>query len=139
MQAAAGPRPKHLCFFILLRESRTLPPFAPGPKRVSLLLFQHTNHTPTHPPPSTHTTPPGTTPPPPPEMSSDKLLFKYHDDAQVTEGDQTLFKPPGWLNDRCINFYFRVLEHEEFPDRPDLLFMDPAVVSCMLIQCTGKC
>lgn len=72
-------------------------------------------------------------------MNSEKLLFNYHDDAQVTEGDQILFRPPGWLNDRCINFYFRVLEHEEFQDRPDLLFMDPAVVSCMLIQCTGRC
>lgn len=71
-------------------------------------------------------------------MNSDKLLFNYHDDAQVTEGDLILFRPPGWLNDRCINFYFRVLEHEEFKDRPDLLFMDPAVVSCMLIQCTGR-
>ncbi|KAM3576238.1 hypothetical protein VYU27_001946 [Nannochloropsis oceanica] len=71
-------------------------------------------------------------------MNSEKLLFNYHDDAQVTEGDQILFRPPGWLNDRCINFYFRVLEHEEFQDRPDLLFMDPAVVSCMLIQCTDQ-
>jgi hypothetical protein len=30
------------------------------------------------------------------------------------------------------------LEHEDFHYRPDFLFMDPAVVSCMLIQCTGK-
>lgn len=108
---------------------------APGPKSASLYLFLHLPYPPTHslPPPP----PPGTTAAPP-KMSTDKLLFNYQDDAQVTEGDQVLFKPPGWLNDRCINFYFRVLEHEEFSDRPDLLFMDPAVVSCMLIQCTGR-
>ena len=72
-------------------------------------------------------------------MASDscRLLFNYHD-ALVYEGDARLFKAPGWLNDRCLHFLFRLFEHEDFPDRPDLLFMDPAVVSCMLIQCTGE-
>ena len=69
-------------------------------------------------------------------MASDALLFNYHD-ALIYEGDARLFRAPGWLNDRCLNFFFRLLEHEEFPDRPDLLFLDPVVVSCMLIQCTG--
>ena len=38
-----------------------------------------------------------------------------------------------------IMILFPQTEHEEFKDRPDLLFMDPAIVSCMMIQCTGKC
>lgn len=71
-------------------------------------------------------------------MACDTLLFNYHD-ALIYEGDARLFKAPGWLNDRCLNFFFRLLEHEDFPDRPDLLFLDPVVVSCMLIQCTGPC
>lgn len=68
---------------------------------------------------------------------TNKLQSNYHD-ALVYEEDAHLFEGPQWLNDRCINFYFRVLEHEEFLDRRDLLFMDPVVVSCMLIQCTSK-
>jgi len=32
----------------------------------------------------------------------------------------------------------RVLEHEVFPGRKELLFMDPAVVSCMMNQCDGE-
>ncbi len=66
---------------------------------------------------------------------SGNIMINYHEALVFTE-DPKLFKAPGWLNDRCLNFYFRVLEHEEYGDRPDLLFMDPAVVSCMLIQCT---
>lgn len=31
----------------------------------------------------------------------------------------------------------RFLEHNIFPGRDDLLFMDPAVVSCMIHQCEG--
>lgn len=31
-----------------------------------------------------------------------------------------------------------MLEHEVFPGRQELLFMDPAIVSCMLNQCDGE-
>lgn len=32
----------------------------------------------------------------------------------------------------------RVLEHEVFKGRTELLFMDPAVVACMMHQCDGE-
>ncbi|CAM9729230.1 unnamed protein product, partial [Hapterophycus canaliculatus] len=63
-----------------------------------------------------------------------RQVLNYHD-AVVYDIDVCLFNHGGWLNDNCINWYFRVLEHDEFPGRPELLFMDPAVVSCMMNQC----
>jgi hypothetical protein len=42
-----------------------------------------------------------------------------------------------WLNDQCINYYFRVLEFSTFKDEPAFLFMDPAVVSFLMLQCEG--
>jgi hypothetical protein len=60
-----------------------------------------------------------------------------YQDAILYATDVRLITPPNWLNDNCINVYLRLLEHEDFADRRDLLFMDPAVVSCMMIQCTG--
>ncbi|CAN0193777.1 unnamed protein product, partial [Scytosiphon promiscuus] len=64
-------------------------------------------------------------------------VLNYHD-AVVYDTDVELFGDGGWLNDNCINWFFRVLEHEVFPGRPELLFMDPAVVSCMMNQCDGE-
>ncbi|CAN0052259.1 unnamed protein product [Ectocarpus sp. 12 AP-2014] len=61
-------------------------------------------------------------------------VLNYHD-AVVYDTDVALFGDGEWLNDNCINWFFRVLEHEVFPGRTDLLFMDPAVVSCMMNQC----
>ena len=61
-------------------------------------------------------------------------LVNYHD-ACVYEADVELLANPAWLNDACINFVFRWLEHDTFKGRPEFLFMDPAVVSCLMIQC----
>jgi hypothetical protein len=66
-----------------------------------------------------------------------ELALSYHD-CIMYKSDPRLFRAPNWLNDNCVNFFFRHLEHEEFADRPDMLFLDPAVVSCMMIQCTGE-
>lgn len=71
------------------------------------------------------------------KMAGPDQVLSYHD-AILYSSDVRLFKAPNWLNDSCINFYLRYLEHEECKGRPDLLFMDPAVVSCMMIQCTGE-
>lgn len=54
------------------------------------------------------------------------------------KSDMRLLKPPNWLNDNCINFYFNHLQHDLYKHRPDLLFMDPTVVSCLMVQCTGE-
>ncbi|CAM9122267.1 unnamed protein product [Ectocarpus sp. 8 AP-2014] len=64
-------------------------------------------------------------------------VLNYHD-AVVYDTDVALFGDGKWLNDNCINWFFRVLEHEVFPGRTDLLFMDPAVVSCMMNQCDDQ-
>ncbi|CAM9471711.1 unnamed protein product [Discosporangium mesarthrocarpum] len=61
-------------------------------------------------------------------------VLNYHD-AVIFDSDLDIFCGPHWLNDRCINWYFRYLEHEVFPGRDEYLFMDPAVVSCMRFQC----
>lgn len=54
------------------------------------------------------------------------------------KSDLRLLKAPNWLNDNCINFYLNHLQREEYKHRPDFLFMDPTVVSCMMVQCEGK-
>eukprot|EP00903_Cladosiphon_okamuranus_P006735 g6570.t2 len=64
-------------------------------------------------------------------------VLNYHD-AVIYDTDVGLFGDGGWLNDSCINWFFRVLEHEVFPGRQELLFMDPAVVSCMMNQCDDE-
>lgn len=43
--------------------------------------------------------------------------------------------PALFLTTRTPN---RVLEHEVFQGRTELLFMDPAVVACMMNQCDGE-
>jgi len=53
------------------------------------------------------------------------------------KSDLKLLKPPNWLNDNCINFYYSHLQHQDFKHRTDFLFMDPVVVSCMMVQCEG--
>jgi hypothetical protein len=60
--------------------------------------------------------------------------LNFHD-AIVYETDLKLLVNPDWLNDSCINFIFRWFEHETFKGRTDLLFLDPCVVSCLMIQC----
>jgi Ulp1 family protease len=47
--------------------------------------------------------------------------------------DLILFQPGNWLNDACINYCLRRLE-EKILD-PSILFLDPAVVSFLRIQC----
>ncbi|KAF0689605.1 Aste57867_18962 [Aphanomyces stellatus] len=58
----------------------------------------------------------------------------YHD-AQLYDRDLRLFPTNQWLNDAAINFYFTVAFHDLCGASSDILFMDPAVVSCMMLQC----
>lgn len=55
-------------------------------------------------------------------------------DANIYGNDLALFRPGNWLNDSCINYCFRRLEQEI--QQKSILFMDPSVVSFLLIQCT---
>ena len=43
------------------------------------------------------------------------LFLNYQNEANVYESDLQLFESPNWLNDHCVNFYFRWLEYEYFP------------------------
>ncbi|OQS00629.1 SUMO protease [Achlya hypogyna] len=61
----------------------------------------------------------------------------YHD-AQLYERDLALFVKKQWLNDAAINFYFTMIHHETCHGAEDLLLMDPAVASCMLLQCDDE-
>jgi sentrin-specific protease 8 len=63
--------------------------------------------------------------------------LNFHD-AVVYETDVKLLVNPDWLNDACINFIFRWFEHETFKGSTDLLFLDPCVVSCLMIQCDDE-
>ncbi|ETW08186.1 hypothetical protein, variant [Aphanomyces invadans] len=60
--------------------------------------------------------------------------FRYHD-AQLYARDLSLFTSNAWLNDAAINFYFTVVYHDLCGAPSDVLLMDPAVVSCMMLQC----
>lgn len=54
-------------------------------------------------------------------------MLNYRD-AVLYDEDVSLFRPPAWLNDACLNFGFRLLE------RDDVFLMDPAVYSYMMLQ-----
>ena len=65
-------------------------------------------------------------------------ILDYHD-AVLYESDLALLRPGGWLNDRVINFALRYYEHEGEPKiSENVLFMDPAVVSFLRIQCEDE-
>ncbi|KAH9084875.1 hypothetical protein Ae201684P_002110 [Aphanomyces euteiches] len=63
--------------------------------------------------------------------------FLYHD-AQLYDRDLRLFTSNEWLNDAAINFFFTMTYHETCEARSDILLMDPAVVSCMMLQCDDE-
>mmetsp|Transcript_12698 Transcript_12698/g.20244 ORF Transcript_12698/g.20244 Transcript_12698/m.20244 type:complete len:271 (-) Transcript_12698:71-883(-) len=66
------------------------------------------------------------------------MMLNFHD-AVLYDRDVQLFKGRSWLNDACINFYFRYLEYDVFGHEgahETVIFMDPAVVSFMMLQCT---
>ena len=62
------------------------------------------------------------------------MHFSYND-VILYPSDLVRFKDGHWLNDQCINFCFKWFENEEFKAFPSLLFFDPAVVSCLRLQC----
>ncbi|GLE02593.1 hypothetical protein PINS_up011434 [Pythium insidiosum] len=68
-------------------------------------------------------------------------VLNYHD-VQLYDSDVALFRCNEWLNDNAINFYFQYLQQTTLEAssvhgraRSDVLLVDPAVVSCMLLQC----
>lgn len=67
-----------------------------------------------------------------------RQVLNYHD-VQLYDSDVALFTAPGaWLNDNAINFYFQYLSQSLCVAQgreSELLLMDPAVVSCMMLQC----
>lgn len=71
-----------------------------------------------------------------------RLVLNYHD-AQLYNSDVALFTHSQWLNDNAINFYFQFLyqtlcvsgDQSQQRDASDVLFVDPAVLSCMMLQC----
>ena len=40
------------------------------------------------------------------------LFLNYRNEADIYESDLALFQSPNWLNDHCLNFYFRWLQHD---------------------------
>ncbi|OQR82186.1 SUMO protease [Thraustotheca clavata] len=65
------------------------------------------------------------------------VMVLYHD-AQLYDQDLKLFTQNAWLNDAAINFYLTMIYHEMVHGRDDVLLMDPAVVSCMMLQCDDE-
>ncbi|TMW67673.1 hypothetical protein Poli38472_011293 [Pythium oligandrum] len=66
-------------------------------------------------------------------------VLNYHD-VQLYDTDVGLFTTCQWLNDNAINFYFQYLYHTlclpaAGAQTSDVLFVDPAIVSCMMLQC----
>ena len=61
-------------------------------------------------------------------------LLDFHD-AVIYKRDLDNFEPGNWLNDACVGFCMRFMEHAVFPSNKDtLLFMDPSVVSLIKVQ-----
>lgn len=65
--------------------------------------------------------------------SEDNELILNYQDAVIRVSDLNLLqRPTEWLNDSCIHFFFNRLQQEQ----PTDLFMDPAVLSFFMHQCT---
>lgn len=64
-------------------------------------------------------------------------LLDFHD-AVIYPRDLRNFEPGNWLNDACIGFCLRYMEHGIFPHNPELLFFDPSVVSLIKVQCLDE-
>lgn len=64
-------------------------------------------------------------------------MINYHD-AMLYRSDVDLLGPSMWLNDNCITFALRYLEHEVLKTAPmvskSVCFIDAAVMSCMMLQ-----
>lgn len=76
-----------------------------------------------------------------------RQVLNYHD-VQLYASDVALFTHSQWLNDNAINFYFQFLyqtlcvardqsqqQSQDADNSSGMLFVDPAVVSCMMLQC----
>lgn len=74
-------------------------------------------------------------------MEQPTVALNFHD-VQLYESDVALFGPRQWLNDNAINFYFQYLYHSLCTVAggrgQEVLFVDPAVVSCLLWQCEDE-
>ncbi|EQC40895.1 hypothetical protein SDRG_01960 [Saprolegnia diclina VS20] len=62
------------------------------------------------------------------------MAIRFHD-AQLYERDLALFPRNQWLNDAAVHFYLTMIHYEMCGGADDVLLMDPAVASCMLLQC----
>ena len=70
---------------------------------------------------------------------SNKLLLNYHD-AVIYASDLSILEcPTAWLNDACILYQMTRLQHSfgvsKGGQQPDLLFLDPSVISYLMHQC----
>ncbi|TYZ53524.1 hypothetical protein PybrP1_008985 [[Pythium] brassicae (nom. inval.)] len=84
----------------------------------------------------------------PHDAPAPQQVLCYHD-AQLYASDVALFAPRQWLNDSAIHFYLTYLQHMVCQTRSsgaeaaeadgesggDVLLADPAVVSCLTLQC----
>ena len=66
-----------------------------------------------------------------------KAIINYFD-VILYENDLNLFHNGYWLNDQCINFCFRWYENSKYKSMSSILFMDPAVVSFLKLQCDDE-
>jgi hypothetical protein len=65
------------------------------------------------------------------------VLLDFHD-AVIYQRDLNNLEPGNWLNDACIGFYLRYMEHTMFPSSGHILFLDPSVVSLIKVQCMDE-
>lgn len=65
-----------------------------------------------------------------------RLLVNFHD-AVLYESDLELLESrTAWLNDACIHYGMQSLQHRQRHATTHCLFMDPAVISFLMHQCT---
>lgn len=71
--------------------------------------------------------------------TNNPLILNYHD-AILYESDLQLLKnPTAWLNDACINFgMIRLAQQHAANDSDGIVFLDPAVISFFMHQCTDE-
>ncbi|CAM9598585.1 unnamed protein product, partial [Phaeothamnion confervicola] len=55
----------------------------------------------------------------------------------VRREDATFLEDHQWLNDTCIGLGLKLTE-DDLGERSDILFVDPAVVSCLMLQCDDE-
>lgn len=63
--------------------------------------------------------------------SSEENIILSFQNSLLRASDINLLRGPHWLNDQIISFYLEYLEHSQYKNNADILFVSPEVVQCI--------